>query len=113
MTVSTLSWMGYQVTLSNLMVERRPYPRSPARARRRAKKGHPQHHANLPSEKIHTFGNTMMMHPRTWMNLKARLEAEAVKAMAASRQNPPSMGYGDAGGIFGARGVLGPGKFTP
>ena len=61
---STASIAGMEIIVSPHMTERMPYPRSPARARRRAAMGHPQHHAVRPSRHIYRIGpNTLVCHP--------------------------------------------------
>jgi len=40
-----------------------PYPRSPARAKRRAAKGYPQHHRMVPDVSAVRVGDTLVMSP--------------------------------------------------
>lgn len=66
---------GFRIVTDMNLTKRVPYPRSPARAKRRAKKGRPQHHALRPSDKILRVGDMLVMHPATLAALRAELKA--------------------------------------
>lgn len=61
-------------TTTLLPAELQPYPRSPARAKRRAKLGHPQHHRLVPSRKIFFVNGSYLCHPARLAQLKAEIE---------------------------------------
>jgi hypothetical protein len=61
---------GFQIVIDPDMTERVPYPRSPARAKRRAARGFPQHHRSAPSSKVIRAGSTLYMHPATYAALR-------------------------------------------
>lgn len=54
---------GYQIIVDSNMTERVLYARSPARARRRAKLGHAQHHVVRPMRTALQMGDRLVMHP--------------------------------------------------
>lgn len=62
------------IMVDTQMVERRAYPRSPARAKRRAALGHPQHSAIRPIMQVHCFEECMTMHPEVFEQMKAYIE---------------------------------------
>lgn len=53
------------------LVERVPYPRSPARAKRRAKLGHPQHMRTVPAKTGYFIEvqNVFVVHPARYQDL--------------------------------------------
>lgn len=69
---------GIRISTSTLMTKRVAYPRSPARAKRRAAKGHPQHYADRPREDfIATDGGLhIICHPSMYRKLRAALQAQ-------------------------------------
>lgn len=66
---------GYAIHTSEHLVVRVPYPRSPARAKRRARLGHPQHHVTRPDPRVYMVGGAMHMHPAIYAQLRAELRA--------------------------------------
>ena len=48
------------------------YPRSPARAARRARKGYRQHFATRPDPAYYQMGEAIIAHPATMASLKAQ-----------------------------------------
>ncbi len=72
---------GVRIVEDKQMVERVPFPRSPARAKRRARKGHPQHMTWRPMKKIYQLRDgTMVMHPTIAKEIRAELHAKGVSA---------------------------------
>lgn len=70
---------GMRVIADPTMTETVPNPRSPGRARRRAKK-YPQHYVTRPKRDLQILdGNTIVGHPATIAALRA--EAAAVEAL--------------------------------
>ncbi len=68
-----LELAGFTFITSLAMVEKKPYPRSPARARRRAKKGYPQHMVYVPRNDFLISGNTIFVHPATLPKIRQAL----------------------------------------
>ena len=66
---------GVEVLVSEHLTERVLYPRSVARARRRARLGHRQHQAERPRMEVLVLedAGVMVMHPAMFAQLKARL----------------------------------------
>lgn len=64
---------GVRIFQSPWLVIRKPHPRSPARAKRRAKLGYPQHHREVPT--VYRHGNNLYMHPSMFAELRAYLAA--------------------------------------
>lgn len=64
---------GLEVRLDSNLTELQLYPRSPARAKRRARMGHPQHYRKIPMRKAFHVGNFLIMHPITYQQLKEKL----------------------------------------
>lgn len=62
-----------QVYVSPLLVERRPWPRSPGRARRRARLGHRQHTKEVPRRTALVAGDAIYVHPAMYEAIKAKL----------------------------------------
>jgi hypothetical protein len=65
---------GLRLVEDPTMVERVQHSRSAARARRRAKLGHPQHHIIRPCQWVRVAGGTMLAHPQTAAELRAELK---------------------------------------
>lgn len=63
--------MGFIVHLDPSLTERVQHSRSPARARRRARLGHPQHFITRPRQAVFQLGDRLVMHPDTWIALAA------------------------------------------
>lgn len=63
--------MGFTVHLDASLTERVQHSRSPARARRRARLGHPQHFVTRPRNAVFRLGDRLVMHPDTWIALAA------------------------------------------
>lgn len=57
------SLFGLKIRTSTHMTERVPFPRSPARAKRRAKLGHPQHMAERPLDTAYLLPNGGLVMP--------------------------------------------------
>ena len=56
------------------MTEIQRHPRSPSRAKRRAKMGHPQHHRLVPSSRFYQVGDSLFVcHPAMVDAIKVRL----------------------------------------
>jgi hypothetical protein len=62
---------GITIITSSALVERRLYPRSPSRAKRRAAMGHPQHTRDVPSSTGYRIGpHTLVVHPMMLAEIK-------------------------------------------
>lgn len=73
---------GLRVILSPVMTERVARPRSPSRARRRARLGHPQHHVVRPQQRaIQLPDGSLVMHPALFEQLR----------QAVNRQGQPGL----------------------
>lgn len=68
--------------LDRNLTERVPHPRSPARAKRRAKQGHPQHMRIIPSTKAYVVGNKVVMHPKLYDDMTKAIQTEVRGWMA-------------------------------
>lgn len=53
--------------------ERRPHPKSPARARRRARRGFPQHYAWFPLPRAIAVGDRLFMHPEVYDRMRQQV----------------------------------------
>lgn len=97
-----------RITVSPLLTETVPFPRSPARAKRRARLGHPQHMVERPMKKAFSLPDgSLAMHPVTFHALKAELERR--KASAAPPPPPPPAPLRDT---IAPDGLLDPAAFT-
>lgn len=68
------SFGGIRIVESPLLVERVLHAKSPSRAKRREKLGHPQHYITVPSSKAYFLPDgTAVMHPAMVVNLKATI----------------------------------------
>ena len=66
------SYNGFRVVTSALLTETVRYPRSPARAKRRMRRGFRQHYASRPMQKVFQMPDgTLVMHPRVWADMLA------------------------------------------
>lgn len=72
--------MGYQIITDPNMTERVLHARSPARAKRRAKLGHPQHHVIRPMRKAIQMGDRLVMHPAMAAELQNAVRAKQTEA---------------------------------
>lgn len=64
---------GVRIIEDRNMVERVLYPRSPGRARRRMRLGHPQHYAMRPRKTAYRLPDgSMVMHPAMAAELRRR-----------------------------------------
>ena len=64
------------------LTERVLYPKSPARARRRAKLGYPQHYANRPARKAYTLPDgSLVMHPAMAQQVRAEVERNRMERL--------------------------------
>jgi hypothetical protein len=64
---------GVHIITSAALVETRPYPRSPSRAKRRAAMGHRQHTRVVPARIGYMIGpNTMVVHPMMAAAIRAK-----------------------------------------
>lgn len=69
-----------RIITNDLMVERVLHARSPARARRRAKRGFPQHYITRPMRHAITLLNgDIVMHPQMYRELQEAIAARARK----------------------------------
>lgn len=65
---------GVPITVSQHLTVRQLHAKSPARARRRARRGYPQHHIQAPDPKVyHLPDGSLVMHPVTYAALQRRL----------------------------------------
>ncbi len=71
----SLSYGGLRVQINHLLVETVLHARSPGRARRRIKRGYPQHYRMRPSQAVYRHGDTLVMHPTVWEQLRAHIDA--------------------------------------
>jgi hypothetical protein len=79
---AALLYGGLKIITSAALLEKRPYPRSPARARRRAAMGHRQHTRDFPSRTGYMISDhTMVVHPMMY----AECKRAAVAAQEARR----------------------------
>lgn len=68
------TYCGRKVMLNNFLVEQVDNPRSPGRAKRRARMGHRQHRITQPSRSVLAMADgTLVMHPETWNTLRTTL----------------------------------------
>jgi hypothetical protein len=65
--------LGLTIRTSELLTERVQHSRSPARARRRARRGFPQHMVDRPQPRAFVMGNEIVMHPSLLPQLEAVL----------------------------------------
>ena len=64
------TFSGLRIIENPVLVDRVQHSRSPARAARRAHRGHPQHYRTVPSRSVHKIGEVLVMHPATAMMLR-------------------------------------------
>jgi hypothetical protein len=66
---------GMPIYLDSQMGERVQHSRSPARAKRRAARGYPQHHVWRPSTKVIVLprNSGFVMHPALYADMKRKL----------------------------------------
>lgn len=74
-------FMGYRVIMSDALtksVEDWSGCRSPSRAMRRRRQGHPQHVVTrqVPSREVLVTGDVMLVHPAMWHEVRTRLKSE-------------------------------------
>lgn len=71
---------GVPIYADARMLERKPWPRSPARAKRRAAKGHPQFHRWVPRlDFIRMPNGALIAHPAAIDMLRLAVRARAEK----------------------------------
>jgi len=63
-------WRGIEIVRDPNMTERVLHARSPARAKRRAALGHPQHYREIPSRTAYHLGNRIIMHPALYDEMR-------------------------------------------
>ena len=69
---AALLMAGVRIIEDRNMLERRPHPRSPSRAKRRAARGFPQHTAWFPMHRAYQLPDgTLVMHPQMASDLRA------------------------------------------
>lgn len=73
-----ITFFGMEVIQSDAACKRHmvPRPRSPSRARRRAAKGHPQHHTVMFEPTAFELGGKLFIHPSLYPELRQRVEAQ-------------------------------------
>lgn len=72
---------GFRVRLDDLLVDTREDwsgVRSPSRARRRRRQGHPQRIkiVGVPKSEAYRIGDMLVMHPATWRQLQSLMDRE-------------------------------------
>ena len=65
---------GIEVRVSHLLVERVQHSRSPSRARRRLRLGHPQHVIDRPQKKAILIDGVLYVHPVSYAAVRAALQ---------------------------------------
>lgn len=74
------TFFGIRVVTNALLLEWEAHPRSPSRAKRRARLGHPQHRRQVPSRHAYMLGgHTMVMHPAMFDQLQ---DEQAARGLA-------------------------------
>lgn len=77
-TMSDPQFSGMIIRTNPLLTVTEPYPRSPARAKRRAALGHRQHYRTVPSSTVYQLpGGILIMHPAIADQLTAVIQAQA------------------------------------
>lgn len=94
--------MGHELVLSDLLTE--PYEdwsacRSPSRARRRERQGHPQRvrHGVRPATKVLRVGDKLLMHPETYHRLQEIL-AKHLASTLVTQLTEQLVGLGNVAG---------------
>jgi len=81
---------GLRIIENSVLVDRVLHSRSPARAARRARRGHPQHYRTVPSRSVHKIGEVLVMHPATAKMLRDYLAGTLDKDAAKPHPRPNS-----------------------
>lgn len=76
---------GLKVVTSELLTERVQHSRSPARARRRARRGFPQHYVTRPSRTVYHLGDQLVMHPALLAEVRQSLRPPGASASGPVR----------------------------
>ncbi len=74
---------GVQIITSAFLTETVQHSRSPSRARRRAARGHRQHHREIPATNAYRLPDgSLVMHPARYAEIKARIDGEVAELVA-------------------------------